>query len=83
MRGQVTRLGGKDSGIVAFAQGWRSGVKVFGHATVSDEDEFTISATSGSDQRGVSVQIATISNGRIFLNIDADGKRVDRDERSN
>lgn len=66
-RGMATRLGGKESGIYAFAQGWSSGVKVHGHVTVSGEDEFTVYATEGSGGSGRELPLFTISNGRILL----------------
>lgn len=79
-RSEATRLGSNGSGIRAFVNGWTSGVKVFGHATVSDEDQFTIYATTGSAGDGREIEIATIVDGRVILNSDLVRKQVAGDQ---
>lgn len=48
-RGAASRLGSKGSGIEAYAQGWHSGVHVYGHYNEREErDEFRVYANHGS-----------------------------------
>lgn len=52
-RGEATRLGHKNSGIRAMAQGWNQGVSINGYYNEEeDRDEFTIYATGGGNGGG-------------------------------
>ena len=68
-RGEVTRLGGKASGLRVVANGWDSGVKVRARTETDDYgnlvDVFVIEATGGSNGASPGQLIATIRNGVV------------------
>lgn len=47
-RGEASRLGGTESGLRVYANGWRSGVMVRGEVNEDGEDVFYVYATGGS-----------------------------------
>ena len=49
-RGEASRLGTKNSGIVTQAKGWNSGVKVYGYVE-DGQDKFDIFVTTGSSHK--------------------------------
>lgn len=52
-RGIATRLGTKDSGLNAFANGWNIGVDVrLRHCKETDEDVVSVTLTNGSNSGG-------------------------------
>jgi hypothetical protein len=59
-RGEVSRLGGTESGIQASAQGWKVGVRVCG-GDQDGRDIFNIYATGGSNARSPEILVAVIS----------------------
>lgn len=58
-RGECSRLGSKQSGIVAKVNGWHKGIIVVGKVNADGEDVFTVWETGGSNG-GDSKIIATI-----------------------
>jgi len=60
-RGEVTRLGGTESGIEAAVSGWDVGVRVVGDCRAGGDDVFLVYATGGSNARTSSKVVATIS----------------------
>jgi hypothetical protein len=59
----VHRLGSPNSGIRAQAQGWDSGVKVYGYVDGTGEDVFHIYMTGGSNGATSDKQIGTVRDG--------------------
>ena len=64
---RVTRLGSKKSGIVAKAEGWNSGIKVYAQTDINGNDEFHVYETGGSNQSKQDEFLLTINN--IDINI--------------
>jgi Na+-translocating ferredoxin:NAD+ oxidoreductase RnfG subunit len=60
-RGEATRLGSKNSGLVVKANGWNSGVRVVA-MNEDGQDVFYVYATGGSGYSGKSELIATVDN---------------------
>ena len=58
-RQAVTRLGTKDSGMLAIATGWDLGVEVVGRH-VDGEDEFTILVNGGSNGRYPALEVMKV-----------------------
>jgi len=58
-RGAVHRLGGKDSGMTTYNNGWRCGITVHAH-TVDGVDIFEVYRTHGSNGGGDRKLIATV-----------------------
>jgi hypothetical protein len=68
-RGAATRLGTKDSGLNAFANGWNLGVDVsLRHSRVTGEDVVSITVTRGSGGGGSRLCLGsyTIKDGEII-----------------
>lgn len=61
-RGEATRLGSKNSGLVVRANGWQSGVKVVAGTNSDGVDVFDIYATGGSGYGTGQGLIATVSS---------------------
>lgn len=64
-RGEASRLGSKNSGIVAHVDGWNVGVTVRGMVDADGRDVFTIYATGGSN-RAVSEKIVGRIVGGVY-----------------
>ena len=65
-RGEASRLGSKQSGMVAHVDGWNSGITVY--ATHEDgKDVFYVHATGGSNGAVPSRRIARIADGIVEL----------------
>lgn len=52
-RGQASRLGTTNGGIVTNTNGWQTGIKVIGSVDKNGKDVFSVYATSGSDGRNL------------------------------
>ena len=66
--GEVSRLGGKSTGLTANANGWRLGVKVEAHYDAeTGEDCFKVYVTGGSNGNGSGDLIAVIRPTNIKL----------------
>ena len=64
-RGHASRLGGKNTGIFAWVNGWHSGVEVCGkYNEITKQDEFQIYKTGGSCG-GHKVLIAEVSASEV------------------
>lgn len=64
MRGLVSRLGAKTSGIVAQISGWNCGVNVRGyHRAQDNKDVFIVTRTDGSNGGGTFKPVAEIVEG--------------------
>ena len=50
-RGEASRPGTKNSGIVTHAKGWNSGVEVHGYVDENGQDKFDIFMTTGSSHK--------------------------------
>lgn len=84
-RGEASRLGSAMSGIRAQAQGWDSGVKVYGSITAEDcgegsreVDQFQVVVTGGSNGATSDREIARVVNGRVMIYVA--GRYVDLEE---
>lgn len=65
-RGEVSRLGGKSSGLTVKANGWDCGIEVrASYDTESGEDRFTVWVTGGSNKSVSEVELGTY--GRAWL----------------
>ena len=49
-RGEATRLGSKNSGLVVRANGWESGIKVEATVDIEGRDVFWVEITGGSNK---------------------------------
>lgn len=58
---QVTRGGGKNSGIQGHIRGWNVGVKVYGYVGLDGADTFCVSLSSGSSGNGGEFLIGTFT----------------------
>ena len=61
-RNSVSRLGGKNSGIIADVNGWNLGVTVIGHLDQNGQDVFDIYRTGGSNNPSRGKVILTVKN---------------------
>ena len=66
-RGEASRLGSKNSGIVAHVDGWNAGVTVRGMVDAQGRDMFTVYATGGSNRAQTERVIAVITDGKIEM----------------
>ena len=80
MRGEASRLGSKDSGIRTNANGWDSGVIVFGWVDDQEQDVFEIYQTGGSNG-GEFRPIAKIVAGQLVSSV-TDPERAERADRN-
>lgn len=61
-RGEASRLGSKNSGIRASAQGWNCGMTIYGsHSNLTGNDKFCVNATTGSNGGGNSTWLGSCS----------------------
>lgn len=60
-KGEATRLGSKQSGLVVNANGWNAGVKVVAEH-VDGQDVFHVYRTGGSSHAGLPQRIATVKD---------------------
>jgi hypothetical protein len=58
-RGEASRLGSKDSGIRASAQGWNCGISVQGRMDRMEHDRFSAFANTGSNGNGNSTWLGS------------------------
>lgn len=65
-RGEASRLGSKNSGLVVTANGWDTGVRVVARH-VDGEDVFDVFATGGSNAHRPSEHLFTITAGATFI----------------
>jgi hypothetical protein len=75
MRGEASRLGSSSSGIRAQAQGWNTGVKVYG-STDGDLDVFNIYITGGSSDTSERLHVGTLRGNTFSLANDLRGIHV-------
>jgi hypothetical protein len=68
-RGEASRLGSKDSGIKASAQGWDCGISVNGRCDRNDHNRFAAFATTGSNGGGSSTWLGSCGK-------DSDGYKI-------
>ena len=67
-KGEVSRLGNKKSGLVAWVNGWRSGVSVVARFNeAKQEDEFVVYATGGSSGSHEAQFIGTVTDKGRFI----------------
>lgn len=68
VRGSVSRLGHKSTGIRATCDGWNAGATVDAIHTSDGRDVFTVHATGGSNRHGSAMPVCRV--------LDVDGSRV-------
>jgi len=67
-RGMASRLGNAKSGILVNANGWNTGVRVFGYVDKDGNDCFAIHKTGGSnDAMGPHTHIATVIQDKVIV----------------
>lgn len=59
-RGEATRQGTEESGIVGHIRGWDAGIRVHGYVNGEGEDEFDVWVTFGSNASGSSIYIGKV-----------------------
>ena len=66
-RGAASRLGSKNSGILAHVDGWNAGVTVRAMVDTQGRDVFTVYATGGSNRAQTERVIAVITDGKVEM----------------
>jgi hypothetical protein len=74
-RGEASRLGSKNSGLVVTANGWNAGVTVRASVDGDGNDVFKVYATGGSGYSGRNQHIATVRDGELEFMTTAESVR--------